>query len=64
MTDRRCDNCSAWRPINEPRTGGECRRFAPRPKVAPPGTHRTRWPLTAAVDWCGQHQAIAAGDLA
>jgi hypothetical protein len=35
---------------------GECKRYAPRPSVGS-GHRHVLWPLTAATDFCGQHEA-------
>lgn len=56
-----CSSCTMWTPTTDPNVG-ECRRYAPTPAsaaVLPYPTAETRqrasWPLTFAVDGCGEH---------
>lgn len=55
----RCDTCRFWNVTHHPQ--GECRRYAPQPKIqagvdAPIGLWLwAHWPLTLADDGCGEH---------
>ncbi|RMD65014.1 MAG: hypothetical protein D6826_01040 [Alphaproteobacteria bacterium] len=65
-----CRNCNHWDALDEyldrddPATAGQkvriglCRRYAPRPSVAPPGTDTgpgaSLWARVNSDDWCGE----------
>ena len=62
MQNQQCDNCRFWL---EPSNGnmGQCRRRAPLPVIAGgPTMAAARWPATAAIHWCGEHQATPKDD--
>lgn len=57
----KCGACDYWMVTKDDPNWGECRRNAPVPQLAngaeyfiTPGTHRVVWPLSRAVDGCGQ----------
>ena len=49
MSKRRCLDCQYFDPDDE--TGGECRRYAPRPGD---GGSEANWPIVYNDGWCGQ----------
>jgi len=44
-----CGNCRFWELY--PSRGGICRRYAPKPAA-----HQFSWPITGAIDWCGEFE--------
>ena len=56
-----CATCCHWEPIGPKRkdTTGLCRRNAPSAGSTTEGVRYALWPVTAATDWCGEHQVLA-----
>jgi hypothetical protein len=55
-----CENCCYWDKFYEGDGGeklGECRRYAPRPKIAckplMDGEENVKWPITREMEFCG-----------
>lgn len=57
--DATCSSCILWEllpGIGRPeRRLGHCRAHAPIMVAGSEGKLRTKWPLTAEGDWCGDH---------